>query len=507
VVCAGCGAVARQDKGRTRRRCPCGTTTAVREGTLRYGVATCPGCGEKERLIDQARRTGRPRFRLFAVESIPVGTGGRPVPIAERILHAASAADQARYARAGAELADLANLLPSRAIPVDGRSDDRLTDYGYRRYVELFNARQQLHLARLLLALPQADPDHRPALALALSNHLTANCMLTRYAARWRQVTPLFALRAYVHSPRPVELNPWLHATGRGTYPNAVRKVAQAIVYARKPREFAAGGFTPVPAIPSRTTPVVVHGDSRHRPEIADGSVHIVLTDPPYLDNIDYGELSDFYLPWLAAVGLTDDPGGPSAASLAAKGRGPSDAASFTEGLNACFREAARILHPGGRMIFTFQHQTAAAWEALGVAMHRSGLHAVTVLPLRGDGEAGLHRHEGSSTWDAVLVLRHPGPADGAGTRASGTAPAQGNTLARPPVLQDAEHLARCLAHADTWADRLALGAPDRLNLRRACIVAGVVGLHADPTGTSEATLVGLAKGLAASNPERAAAG
>jgi putative DNA methylase len=55
-------------------------------------------------------------------------------------------------------------------------------------------------------------------------------------------------------------------------------------------------------------------------------------------------------------------------------------------------------------MIFTFQHQAAAAWEALGVAMCRSGLRAVTVLPLRGDGEAGLHRHEGSSTGPLQLL-------------------------------------------------------------------------------------------------------
>jgi hypothetical protein len=158
-------------------------------------------------------------------------------------------------------------------------------------------------------------------------------------------------------------------------------------------------------------------------------------------------------------------------------------------------------------MIFTFQHQAAAAWAALGVAMFRSGLRAVMVLPLRGDGEAGLHRHEGSSTWDAVLVLRHPGPADAAETTASGGAPVQGKTLARPPALYDAEHLARCLAHADTWADRLALGAPDWLNLRRACIVAGVVGLHADPTRSSEVALIGLAEALAAASPIHAAAG
>ena len=505
VLCAGCGAVARQDKGRTRRRCPCGTTTTVNAGPLRRGMATCPSCGNVESLINQARRTGlRPQFRLFAIESIPAGAHGRPVSIAERVLHAADATDHAQYAKASAALPELAHLLPTRTIPIDGRSDNRLTDYGYRRYIELFNARQQLHLARLLQALPQIDLNDQPALALALSNHLTANCLLTNYTARWRQVTPLFALRAYVHSPRPVELNPWLRGTGRGTFPNAVRKVTNAIAYAREPREFTASGYKPVPARPSRTTPVVLHGDSRHRPEIADGSVHIVLTDPPYLDNIDYSELSDFYLPWLAAAGLAKDPGGPPATSLAAKGRGVDDVAHFEDGLQACFHEAARILHPNGRMIFTFQHKTAAAWAALGIAMHASGLHAVTVLPLRGDGVAGLHHHEGSSTWDAVLVLRHAdftGPVAG---DADGTQPV---LRVSTPALQDAQQLTRCLMHADTWADQLQLGAPDRLNLRRACIAAGAVGLHVAPSYTSEATMLPLAEALDAASPVDPVAG
>jgi hypothetical protein len=443
---------------------------------------------------------------LFAVESIPAGAHGRPVSIAERILHRADADDHAKYASASATLPALAHLLPSRTIPMDGRSDNRLIDYGYRQYIELFNDRQQLHLARLLQALPNIDPGDQPALALALSNHLTANCMLTTYTARWRQVTPLFALRAYVHSPRPVELNPWLRGTGRGTFPNAVRKVANAIAYAREPREFATSGYRHVPTVASRTPPVVLHGDSRHRPEIADGSAHIVLTDPPYLDNIDYSELSDFYLPWLAAAGLAEDPGGPPRTSLAAKGRGTRDVMAFEEGLQACFREAARILHPHGRMIFTFQHQTVAAWTALGAAMHASGLRAVTVLPLCGDGVTGLHHHEGSSTWDAVLVLRHPDLTNGVTGDAVEVGARRASSMLTPS-LQDRAQLARCIAHADRWADQLKLGAPDRLNLCRACVVAGAVGLYADPAHNSGTAVLPLAEALQATSLVDAVAG
>jgi adenine-specific DNA methylase len=482
VLCAGCGEVSRQDKGRTSRRCPCGTTTSVCTGPLNRGTICCPECRGSERLIDHARRTGqRPEFRLFAIESIPRDAdGGRPVPVKERILHRATAEDLNRYAHAAAALTTLTEVLPERRIPNVDRSDNRVTDYGYTQYRELFNHRQQLHLARLLQAISGLAQEHQLTMALALSNHLTANCMLTRYSSRWRQVTPLFALRAYTHSARPVELNPWLRGTGRGTYPNAVRKVANAITYAQSPREFTATGYTSVPARPRPSVAVVINGDSRHRPEIVDGSANIVLTDPPYLDNIDYSELSDFYLPWLAAAGQLVDPGGPPSASLAAKGRRTTHVLHFQNGLQTCFREAARMLHPTGRMIFTFQHKSAAAWGALGTAMHCSGLRAVTVLPLRGDGESGLHRHDGSSTWDAVIVLRHriaTNPPDNPGRPGP-----------RAPGLRDRAQLNRCLAHADRWGDRLTLGPSDRLNLRRACVVTGTVGLAEQPPEYPDST-------------------
>ena len=59
--------------------------------------------------------------------------------------------------------------------------------------------------------------------------------MLTYYAFGWRRIAPLFTIRAFRHVSRPVEINPWLDGTGRGTFPNAVRQVQRAIDFARAP--------------------------------------------------------------------------------------------------------------------------------------------------------------------------------------------------------------------------------------------------------------------------------
>ena len=59
-------------------------------------------------------------------------------------------------------------------------------------------------------------------------------------------------------------------------------------------------------ADPCRTASrsVIVQRDSRDLSHIKSNSVDVVLTDPPYLDNIAYSELSDFFIPWMKHFGL-----------------------------------------------------------------------------------------------------------------------------------------------------------------------------------------------------------
>jgi putative DNA methylase len=111
----------------------------------------------------------------------------------------------------------------------------RLVNYGYGDYRELFNARQQLHLALLGREISRLKSPLREAMAIAFSDHLTTNNMMCGYAGGWRRLTPLFSIRAYRHIARPVEINPWLRHNGRGTFPNAVRAVLST--HRWRPRE------------------------------------------------------------------------------------------------------------------------------------------------------------------------------------------------------------------------------------------------------------------------------
>jgi adenine-specific DNA methylase len=477
AFCSDCHAVQELPKDETELSCrQCSLRGEIGAGPVQCGLLTCPHCGEQERLIDVAGRTGvPPEWHLFALEALEPDETSRPVPMSQRHFYPASDADHRLLAAAGRALRSRRRgdnslpWVPERLIPTEGRSDDRLIDYGYTRYRELFNPRQLLHLSYLAEAINRLEGSVREAMALAFSDHLTTNCMMTNYAFGWRRLAPLFSIRAFRHLSRPVEINPWLSGTGRGTYPNAVRQVQRACAFARCPTDATLeGGFTSPAAagdVPGGSARIF-HADARKLRSIADGSVDLVLTDPPYFDNIAYSELSDFFLPWLqlfslAPVSRRAEDG--LKRNLAARGRDGSSVDVFREALKECFQQIARVLKPDGRLVFTYQHRTSGAWEALATALSCGGFRLVQVFPLLGNSHAGPHVHTGTCAWDAVFVAV-PGPAK---------------------QLKPQLHITRSAAtaarsHCAAWATRLtaveSFTPADRLNLERACLVAAALG-------------------------------
>lgn len=467
----------------------CRTNTTLVSAPVKNGTYKCLHCAARTPLITLGRDTDKPpTWRLFAVEATP-RTTGRSVPMKERVFLKATAGHQRSVARASEALrreveAD-PDFLPRDAIDEKHRSDTRLTDYGYRRWSQLFSDRQLLHLgllAREIKKLPEAE---RRAVGLAFSNHLTTNCMLTSYAAGWRRLTPLFSIRAFRHVPRPIELNPWLDGTGRGTFPNAIRQVLRASEFAKAPKEPARrGGFRDVEAVAPTTAPKVFSGNARELTNVESKSVDIVLTDPPYFDNIRYSELSDFFQPWLEHMGLV-----PVAAkrralvkrALSAQRNNEESLEEFAANLGEAFSEVRRVLKPQGLLAFTFRHSTPEGWLAMAKALARSGLKPVQVLPMPGEAGTGLHTHDGTGLWDAILVFR----------RLPTTTPTENLSKAQ---------IAKARTNVQRWRnrfcrqDRVPFNDADFANLFRASLVGASLGLY----GHSRNANIGLRSALEA---------
>ena len=358
-----------------------------------------------------------------------------------------------------------------------------MIQYGYEKYSDLFNPRQLLHLSVLAEAIHELEGPSREALALAFSDHLTTNCMLTHYAFGWRRLSPLFSIRAFRHVCRPVEINPWLDGTGRGTFPNTARQVQRAVAFAQAPEvAHLDGGFVPSGSLAvAGAAPRTIHnGDSRELAAIPDRHVDLILTDPPYCDNIAYSELSDFFLPWLQQFGMIPQTTLSSAIStnLAARLARGGVGGDVQEGLSECFVQMRRVLKDDGRLVFSYQHRTSEAWVALASALAAGGWRPIQSFPMLGNSTAGLHQHEGTILWDAVTVCRK-GPEDG------------------PKELRVSDaQVAAAVERASSWAAHLkrakgpAFRAADQDNLLRALLVAAALGTFGTAGRSKAARLI-----------------
>ncbi len=412
VHCSSCDRVHEVPASRQVVSCACGVKTRINEGNYLRGACVCPKCGHSEPHSVSGRAA--PRYRLFAQEYF-AGSGSDR----HRAFKAADDEDRARFKLAADALArferEFGLVGPERLIPTIGRSDSRPMINGIVNYRQLFNDRQRLHLGVLAKRIAaEKDTDLKKVLELAFSEHLTTNSMYTSYAAGYRRTSAMFAMHGFRHIVRPVEVNPWLAGKGRGTFPNVASKVLRALDYARAPHFYVRGGLSkPEPLQPKRRcTSRIYNKSSESMSEVEAHTIDLVLTDPPYFDNVRYSELSDFYLAWAQYLGSA--PAGyrrasrsaPIRESLAVVSGDEVSRCKFADQLTRILREVHRVLKIDGRLVFTYHHTSSEAWLLLTQAIIASGFTVVRTFPMRGEGQGGLHSYEGTLRWDAVLVLQ-----------------------------------------------------------------------------------------------------
>lgn len=495
VFCKDCHGVYELSISRKEIRCGCGTRTRIAQGTLSKGKVRCPACGTVTGLGDRGVIPQRPDWRLFAQEYLEETKAG-----VTRHFKKATKGDRILYGCARSLLDNVERnvgiFAPNRSIPKKGRSDQRPLIHGFLQYRDLFNDRQLLHLTLLGQAISDvSDSGIRRVLSMAFSEHLTTNCMYTAYAFGYRRISPMFSIHSYRHITRPVEVNPWLNGIGRGTFPNVLGKMTKAVKFAKAPTELnPKGGRRPAAALPrsdmtkvSRHPWQVLSGSARaavstksseNLESIPDGAIDLILTDPPYFDNLSYSELSDFYLAWHQSLGVSEPPydnpklPAPIEANLALTDRADHSVEAYRNRLQRILSECHRVLKTDGILVFTYHHKSAMAWSAVGEALVHSGLKCMTVLPLRGEGQGGLHSYNGTIKWDAVFVCRKATQENLKDTDIT--------VVSQSSVIKAKQ---RAAAFAEELGKNRKVGFrdPDRLNLERAMIVASAVCAPAQP--------------------------
>lgn len=109
---------------------------------------------------------------------------------------------------------------------------------------------------------------------------------------------------------------------------------------------------------------------------IPDKSVDVVITDPPYGSNVQYGELSSFWNVWYKEYKGLDNFIYNSEEAIANRKScfdGAKDVNFYGNMLREVYTEAGRVLKPGGYLVFTFNNKNINVWVQLLKAVVEAG--------------------------------------------------------------------------------------------------------------------------------------
>lgn len=159
----------------------------------------------------------------------------------------------------------------------------------------------------------------------------------------------------------------------------------------------------------------VFQGSSTDLANVPAASLDLVITDPPFGGLLHYSELSDFFYVWLRLALKDKYPDyfraeytPKSLEAVANRAREPEDPDGFYQRLlTQCWREAHRILKPGGILAFTFHHSEDEPWVAVLESLFDAGYYLEATYPIRSDETKGEGEF-GSKTieYDIIHVCR-----------------------------------------------------------------------------------------------------
>jgi putative DNA methylase len=413
--------------GAALRWCP--NCAALLDGSAHYclptglrlvekGQTACERCGE--RYQEHLERPFFARYVLLAVAGHCDAHG---------LFHKAPDwRDEALLARADACRAGLP--LPGEAFCVGaGDKSIQLIRRGVTSYLDLFSSRQLAYLTAAIPILPAEDPVVRLNLALLISTSLEFNSMLCGYKGMSRRragaVRHAFSHHGYSFPYTAVENNPIYPRRASGTlqklfHSRIVRGRRWAAAPAEREPRSERPRFVPITGERDGGEEVASAGalsggerrfylwqGSAIRLPVESGTVDAVITDPPYYDSIQYGDLAAFFRVWLRQLLPDAADWSYDGATAAVNSERAGDRGRYAEQLGGIFRECRRVLRPErGRLIFTFHHWQPRAWAALTVALHGAGFRLLNRYVVHAEHPQSVHiSNVRALTHDAILVL------------------------------------------------------------------------------------------------------
>lgn len=400
--------------------------TGSKGGTVpKRSTFTCKEstCGLDQDLLSSVRRYGRPApIAAYAIQGICPTCEKEKRPLDGKFFSTPNVrqANAAVFEWQERRTKDLAEFWPQSKIEIgDEIGEHDVNGHHFSHWWKMFNHRQLLVHALLLKTIATASVAWEvKEQVLGVFQQYLRNQNLFCFWNTQRALEPLFSDNHFHPKSTAIE-NSVFSGKARGDFSSCAAKLVESLAWSRDPWEIASpdGGHsqkvkTRDPLVRKVTLEC---GSASSLDSIADKSLDLIVTDPPFGGLIQYAELSDFFYVWLRLV-LKDrypkefrneyTPKLLEAVSNGSRHEGQADK-FYQKVLTQCWSEANRMLKDGGLLVFTFHHSEDAPWIAVLESLFDAGFYLEGAFPIRsdetkGDGQFGSQKIE----FDIVHVCR-----------------------------------------------------------------------------------------------------
>ncbi len=391
----------------------------------RRGKYFCPFCNHSGKIVESNKKQNGMKLRLYAIEY-------HCSKCNKRMYKRADKEDLILYQKAERAFGSFQEHLPipRQAIPIGDKTQE-LLNHQYLYFSQMFNPRQLFSLGILFKEILNIKNQNiKEFLLITFSTALEYNNLLCEYHRKNHYIYNLFRKHAFPATLNPVENNVLGTAKyGTGTFRKFFEKTLRIKEFCQKPYEtYIFGGkakrkpmrnpiienpvFTYSEMIDSPSSSLYLYCSPSDDLQIPDNSLDLVVTDPPYFDNVQYAELSDFYYVWLR-LGLKDsypffrEPLTPKQNEIVknnTRGRTNED---YQRSLSQVFCEISRVLKKDGILIFTFHHKKLEAWVSIIESLINNNFYVTASYPVRAEMETSTQiRGKSAIEYDMIFVCR-----------------------------------------------------------------------------------------------------
>jgi adenine-specific DNA methylase len=294
-------------------------------------------------------------------------------------------------------------LIPTERFPQG--NDMRPVIYGMPRWCDMFTSRQLLGHLTLVEELNRLKPQILAELGeekgkavvtylqFAIDKGVDYNSKQTRWITQRQSISGTFSRHDFSVK--------WTFGEMIFTGPNSgaawglsqVLDAYEGIAELAAPLHKTLDGSPPPVQIYNRT--------AAYLPDVTDNSVDLVCIDPPYYNNVQYAELSDFYYVWEKRT-LSDlypaiysrrltNKSDEAVANPARDGSSSEADETYERMMAEIFSESFRVLKKEGLLTIMFTHKTEEAWEALTRSLIEASWIITGAFPV--ESEFGYSQH------------------------------------------------------------------------------------------------------------------